>query len=405
MSANNAVSATALAELRAGWGRILSAAFGVGLGIAGLLTYNSGLFVAALGQDIGLTRTAYGAVFFGANVAMCVAMPLVARLVEARGPRLAAMLGAVALSIGFVLLSQAGSVPGYAAAMVFTGLFAAASAPVAHTRAIASDFHRARGLALGLTQLGIGLAAAMVPPLVTWIIAGHGWRTGFVLLAGLAALGLLPALGLPARVAGLPSSGQHGAASTFREVRGGMLFQVQIAAFTTMALAFAGMLSHFVPMLLDSGMPIHAAGRLAGLIGVSVIVTRVLVGWLSDRVEPAWLAVGSCLLCAAGCLTLALAGAQMATVGAIALGAAMGAEADLIAILTVRNIPLIAYSRAYAAQYAAFTVAAGLSPMWIGYLADRSGTYRSAEFMSALLLLVPAALFLWMALRKRSAVA
>jgi MFS-type transporter involved in bile tolerance (Atg22 family) len=114
-----------------------------------------------------------------------------------------------------------------------------------------------------------------------------------------------------------------------------------------------------------------------------------LIGWLSDRIEPALLASASCLICAAGCLTLALGGAGMAMIGAPALGA----EADLIAILTARNFPLGAYSRAYSVQYAAFTIAAGISPLWVGMVADATGDYRAALLACTVLLMLPAALF------------
>ena len=86
----------------------------------------------------------------------------------------------------------------------------------------------------------------------------------------------------------------------------------------------------------------------------------------------------------------------MAPVAAIALGAAMGAEADLIGILTARNFSIAAYSRAYAAQYGGFSVAAGTSPLWMGKLADLTGGYQAALMCAAVLLVVPAMLFLLM---------
>lgn len=391
---------TALDEIRAGWFTVLCAALGSGLGIAGLLTYNSGLFVDALGREIGLTRTAFGAVFFGATLAMCIAMPLVATFLDRFGPRSTALLGAVALAIGFALLSRVNSVTTYAAAMLFTGIFAAASSPIAHTRAVVAKFRRARGLALGLTQLGIGLAAALIPPVVSSFLASDGWRTAFFTLAALSLLGVLPALGLSGRHA-IQKAARGDPAPAFRELWKLQLFRVQLFAFASMAFAFTGMLSHFVPMLVQNGLPIARAGALAGLIGISVIVTRVVIGWLSDMVEPALLAAGSCAICAAGCVTLAVGGSGMAIIGALSLGAAIGAEADLIAILTARNFPSIAYSKAYSTQYAAFTIAAGLSPLWTGYVADITGAYRLPLLLCAALLMLPLGLFVTSLARMR----
>lgn len=391
--------ASAFGEFGAGWRTVTGAAFGIGLGIAGLLTYNSGLFVDGLERDLGLSRTVYGAAFFGSTVALALAMPIVARIVEAHGPRRSATVGALTLAIGFFVLSQAQNVAGYVAAMIGIGLLAGLSSPVPFTRAVAASFQRSRGLALGLTQAGIGIAAAVVPPFIGFQIAEHGWRAGFHALAGLAALGTIPALLLLPRHEPQSGGQRDTFAEAFAAIRNSRIYIMQLAAFTSMALAFAGMLAHFVPMLLDSGMPVQRAGAMAGMIGISVISTRVIVGWLADRIEPAWLGAASCTVCAVGCLLLAFGGAAMAPFGAIALGAAMGAEADLIGILTARYFPIAAFSRAYARQYAAFMVAGGLSPLWIGYLADTTGDYRVALFVCSAALLLPIALFVRLASR------
>jgi MFS family permease len=380
-------------EFRRGWRTVLGAAIGIGVGISGLLTYNSGLFFDDLSREFGLSRTAYGAAFFGSTVMLALVMPLVGRAVDRWGSRLTAAFGAVALAIGFAALSQIGSATAYVGLVIMLGLLAAPSAPVPFTRAVVAAFDRSRGLALGFTQVGIGLSAAIFPPIIGSVIADHGWRSGYLALAAIAAFGLLPAwLSLPPRQADRASAAKDAAAS-FYAIRGSRPFLLQLAAFTSMAFAFAGMLSHFVPMLREAGMPLREAGKLAGLIGLSVILTRVVVGWLADRMEPAWLGAASCALCALGCLALGVGGAGLAPVGAVALGVAMGAEADLLGIMTAHAFPLAAYSRAYARQYAAFMIAGGLSPLWIGLLADLSGSYRLPLLLCAAGLIVPILLF------------
>lgn len=390
---DSASTVSAAGEFRHGWRVVVGAAFGAGLGIAGLLTYNMGLFAEGLGRDIGLSKTVYGMAFFGTTVALALAMPLVGRAVDRFGARTTAAFGALALACGFVALSRVESVAAYVLVMILTGLVAASSAPVPHTRAVAGAFKRARGLALGLTQVGIGLAAAVVPPVVAAHVGQNGWRSGLLVLAGMAAFAVVPILfGLPGRAA-LHADRPAEDSAAFAEVRKTRAYKLQIAAFTMMAFAFAGLLSHFVPMLLEAGLTIEHAGALAGMIGMSVIVTRVIVGWLSDRVEPAWLGAASCVACVAGLLALAFGGPSLAPVAAVALGAAMGAEADLLGILTARNFPIAVYSRAYAQQYAAFGLAGGLSPVWIGYLADLTGGYSVALLLAAAGLLIPIALF------------
>ena len=186
------------------------------------------------------------------------------------------------------------------------GFLASTSSPLAYTRAVSALFDRSRGLALGFVQVGIGVAAALIPPLISIVIGAHGWRAGFAVLAVLSMVGAVPAF------FALPVSLDGDRANKRSEAKAGgwkgALFWLQLAAFSLMALAFAGMLAHFVPMLREAGLSVERAGFFAGLIGISVIVTRLLVGWLADKVEASWIASASCLLCGAGCLVLALGG-------------------------------------------------------------------------------------------------
>lgn len=376
-------------EFRRGWPVVLAAAVGAGLGIAGLLTYTAGVFAKDLEAEIGLSRTALGAAFFMATVTLALALPIVGSLVDRFGPRWPASFGSLALAAGFIALGTvAHSVAAYIAVMAAIGFFAACSAPVAYTRAVNATFDRSRGLALGFTQVGIGVAAMVVPPVLAVVVVERGWQAGYLALALIAALGVIPALALPAHGA----SGTKPASGT-TELRS-RLFLMLLFAFGAMALSFAGLLTHFVPMLREAGLDPRTAGAIAGLIGASVIVSRVIVGWLSDRLEAPRIAAVCCALCALGCLALAWKGAAFAWIGAIALGTAMGAEADLIGYLTARYFGMANYGRLYAVQYASFMLMGGLSPLWIGVVADATGGYSVPLVVTALGLVVAIVLFL-----------
>ncbi|MDO6415322.1 MFS transporter [Sphingomonas sp. BIUV-7] len=361
----------------------------MGLGIAGLLTYTAGIFAKDLQTAIGLTRTQLGTAFFLSTIALACALPIVGRLVDRYGPRWPAMFGAVALSAGFLALGTfVQSVPAYMIVMALVGFGGAFSAPVAYMRAVSGAFDRSRGLALGLTQSGIGVAAMVVPPIVAATVATNGWQAGYKLLALIALAGTIPASRLPRSLILASQTPEPRAAFS------SSTFLLLLTAFGAMALAFAGFLPHFVPMLRESGMEARSAGQVAGLIGASVIVSRLIVGWLSDRYEAPRVAAGCCAICAAGCLTLALGGTPLAWVGAIALGSAMGAEADLIGYLTARYFGMARYGRLYALQYASFMLMAGVGPVWVGALADRTSSYRAPLFVAAAGLVVAILLFL-----------
>jgi MFS family permease len=379
------------AEFRQGWPVVAMAALGSGLGISSLFTYNSGLFVPELEKAIGLTRGQFGMAFFAATVAMAVALPLVGRMVDRHGPRWPSVFGSAMLVGGFLLMGSATrSVAAYFVLTAAIGLLAVGSAPIGYMRAVSVTFDRARGLALGLTQMGIGVSAALVPPIVAAAIAKDGWPVGYYALAGFGALGLVPAVfGLRGKGAA-PARVMAEGPSLFSMP----LFRLQLAAFVMMALGFAGFLPHFVPLLRDAGLTAPEAAGYAALIGVFVIASRIVIGWLADRVHAPWIAAAVCLLAAGGCLALLLGGAALAPIAAAAFGCAMGAEADLVGFLTSRYFGNAVFGRAYARQYAGFMLAAGASPAWIGLLFDHTGGYAAALVVTMALLGIAAALFL-----------
>lgn len=398
MSLRSSVSGDAIfpagrREFASGWPVLLGAMLGIATGVSALLMYTTGLFVASLEAQIGLTRTAFGFGLFLVSVALALANPIVGWAIDRFGVRVPTALGMVALSVGFFALAEfSRSVEAYLALQALIAFCAAASGPVAFTKAVSAWFERNRGLALGITMTGIGLSAAIAPPLVSMVIADLGWRDGYRLLGLLALTGLVPLLLLVR----LPNPSPAVAASALVLDRNfdRRTFIVMMAAFALMALAFAGLIPHFVPMLRGLGVDPITAGALAGLIGVAVIASRLIVGWLVDRVPAPYVAIGICGLCAGGCLVLLLAGAPGASAAALALGIAMGGEVDLIGFLVARHFSLAIFGRIYGLQYAAFVLAAGISPLLMGASYDAQGNYSAALTGCIVLLAAAATCFL-----------
>lgn len=389
-------------EFRRAWSVLLAAAFGAGVGLSSLLNYTSGLFVKDLGAAIHLSRTQFGLAFFLATVAMAAAMPVIGMMVDRFGPRRPAMFGAAGLSLCYLALGLlTTSVTSYIVLMVLLGVCGSASTTVGFTRAVTSWFEAGRGLALGLTQAGIGIAAIIIPPLVILTINAHGWRSGYIALAAIAALGIVSALGLRLREKPATEPLEGTSEDGFRAVRQSRLFRLQFAAFVGMMLCFSGLLVHFVPILRDMGRPPAEAAGYAAMIGISVLLSRLAIGWLADMVHTPWLAGIATAIGATACLMLASGESLLVPLAAVALGIAMGAELDLLGYLTARHFGLAVYGRAYAWQYGGIVLAAGISPAWLGWMADRTGSYRAGLITSAVLALGVIGLFLALPRSKR----
>jgi len=133
------------------------------------------------------------------------------------------------------------------------------------------------------------------------------------------------------------------------------------------------------------------AGSIAGLMGISVMVGRLVIGWALDRVFAPYVVVAVFVTVAGFCLLLGIGGIGYAVVTAIALGFAVGAEVDLIGYFTARYFGMAHYGSIYGLQYSIFILGAGISPIFTGYIWDVTGNYDIALYIAAGLL-VPAAI-------------
>ncbi len=378
--------------------RILCGAVaGCATGVSALLLYTNGLFVDGLNREFGLNRTQFGFGVLLVTTALAVANPVSGWAIDRFGARLPAVIGLLLLALGFAALGMfVQSTTSYLLLQALVGFVAVASGPVAFAKLVGATFHRHRGLALGITMAGIGLAAALVPPQLSVLIAERGWRAGYLALATLPLAGAtLVALLVPRDTGNLQRPASDVTAGGIKWARS-RAFWTLAAASATMSLAFMGLLPHFVPMLMDSGVDPVAAGRLAGTIGLAVIASRLLIGYLLDRFFAPRVAIAVCMIAAAGCVLFIAQGTGVAMFTAVALGFAVGAELDLLGYLVARYFGMARFGRIYGLQYAVFAAASGFGPLWVGAVRDATGDYELPLMLSVAGLLAACVIFLLM---------
>lgn len=389
------VRGPAIAELARYWPTLVGATLGVAFGAAALPFYTSGLFIVELQAEFGWTRTNITAVSLAVTLMLGCLAPLAGALFDRVGIRGPAAVGFVALAAGFFALSKlSGSMAQYVLIQVCLSLFAIGTGPIAFTRPINMVFDRLRGLALGITIGGIGAMASLAPPIVAEIIATQGWRAAYQMLA-LAVICVAPVSLLLVSWRGQTAAAHLDHTSLALDVSppNRWLFWRLMAGFGLVSMAVAGFVTHFVPMLIDQGTTPVAAARTAGLLGVAVLVGRVAVGALLDRVFAPWVAGGILIMSASGLALLALGGVTYSIAGALAVGLAIGAEVDLIAYLTARYYGMRRYGRMYGLIYGAFLIGTAISPFLISVIQRAGNSYTPALWLSAGLLVAAAGLF------------
>lgn len=330
-------------ELQRGWALILASSVGVICSSIVLPYYTIGALVTPVTEEFGWTRAQFQtAILFSSGLGALTA-PIIGWLIDKFGARKIALPGLIGLSLGFFI---AASMNGQLWMLYFAygsmALLGAGTIPVTWTRAIATNFFARRGLALGLTLTGTGICAMLAPHYTVWLESNFGWRAAY------AGIGLLPLLlafpfvflffkpvdanNKPNQQEALDAKPQSG--MTLGEAVCDYRFWVLLLSILVAYMAISGIGPNLIASLTDDGMSRSNAATIQSVFGGSIILGRLVVGYLVDRFWAPGVAAVSLALPVIGALLMIGAPSFPVAAAAIFLiGFAAGAELDLMAFL------------------------------------------------------------------------
>ena len=397
-------------EFRRGYKPLLGALIGAGCGLSSVCFYTNGVFVAAISEDMNWSR---GAIQIGVSIMILIAVitaPTVGWLIDRYGARRIALISLPLFGItlsGMSLVTD--QIWTFYAGWAVMSIFAAGTLPITWTKVVNGWFDDFRGMALGLTLAGTGIAATLAPSYVVWLIDIMGWRNAYVALAFTVMAISLPSVYLLFKEPVESQSGkvnqidaaiskQHLMATglSVKEALKGYRFWVLSISLLLVAASISGVITNFVPLLTDKGLSFADAARYAGLIGVSVIGGRLVAGFLMDRLwAPMIAAIFLCMPClAAFILTTGNISPMLLGLSALIVGLAAGAELDLMAFLVSRYFGLKHYGALYGGIYIFFSIGAGLAPAMFGWTYDMFGHYQAVLYIAAISSMIGACLML-----------
>ena len=381
---------------------VVAGAVGCGAGATGLPLYSLGSFVAPLQAEFGWSRAVVAGAFLPSALGLAVGGLFIGNIIERWGARRVVLLSIPIFAAMLALLPAivTTSVWSFWIACFFVTFLGIGTSPVAYARVLTTAFDRNLGLALGLTLAGTGVAAIVLPQLLSPVIAANGWRTGYLVLAAIA---LLP---WPFAALMLPKSLERPSAQPHDKVRRPLFmpswshadetrrFLLMGAAFFLVSVGMLGVIIHLIPMLFDAGIDRDTAARTAAAVGYGVVGARIMIGWLVDRIHATVIATLIFLGASLGCLAIASGNPTMIFVGVIAIGFAVGAEVDLVAYLVSRYFAARQYARTYGRQFAIYALGAGLGPLAVSALTSGDGSYVGALYAASGMILSGAILLL-----------
>ena len=329
-----------------------------------------GFFMIPMTQAMGIGRGTFTLAFSIRAITAGLSGPIIGPLVDRHGPRTLMFLGS--LLSGLVVMGLGGVQAFWQFAFAFAVLgftVTAGMGRIVSLVTVARWFVRKRGRALAFATSGFSVGVAVFAPLSQGLITIVGWRLSWVILGACIWLVMIPAslafmrkspeaMGLKpdgdapkqSHLSSVPEadSPSGDVSWTFgMAVRTRSLWLLQVS-FVLTAAAIPAVTIHQVPAILDKGFGVVVAAAAVFIFGITGIVSKIIFGFLVERISIQFVTIG-CLL---------------------------GSGASLFLLVIANSIPMIyAYSFTYGLLRGAIPTLESI--IWADYFGrDFLGTIR-----------------------------
>jgi MFS family permease len=342
-----------------------------------------GVFLKPVTASLGWHRADFSMLLLIMSLVGVIGYPLAGRAADRFGFRRVFALGMVlfALSMASMYFASTQKLLAYAQ-FVLIGIAATLSSTVLLGKPIAIRFDRKPGFIFALTECGMNLGFAVMPPVAALLLTIHGWRFAYLGLAAIVLTAGLPTLLLigdpkPNPVRLKPEASTDGLSAA--DARGTGVFWLLLASVGLAAGATSATTSHMIPILTDHGLPLSVATTVFTGWAIASAGSQVGAAAILDWTQaPRWAAP----FLLAGMIGLALF--QMGKTPALAvlagacIGLANGVIFGLLPFTVRRYFGPKAFSEIYGSIFGVSVLAAGIAPVLMDFVFDRTGQYALA---------------------------
>nr|WP_209324168.1 MFS transporter [Brevibacterium renqingii] len=299
----------------------------------GLLYYSLPVAVTPISADMGWSHTTVTAALTVGLIVSALVGPAVGRMLDSHGPSLIMGAGTLIGAIALTLVAAAPNLIVFFLAWILAG-FAQAATLYPPAFAVVTRWYGAeRTKPLTTITLVGGLASTVFAPIIAWLIDAVGWRTTYVVLAGLLAVVVLPLnLGFFNRrwTDEAAARTEKPSRAELRRVTRDPRFLILQAAVAVATFTLFAVTINIIPLIIERGAGYSLAAVALGLVGFGQVAgrfgypslerhtnarTRTVVLfaagaaglWLLAFVPgPIWLLIGIAMLAGGvrGCMTL-----------------------------------------------------------------------------------------------------
>jgi MFS family permease len=197
------------------------------------------------------------------------------------------LIGSVLIAGSVALASQAKSLLAFQLTfgLLVGGSVAAIFAPL--MAAVTGWFETHRSLAVSLVSAGIGMAPMTMSPLAAWLVTHYDWRTSMLIIAGIAAVVMIPMSFLirrpPALESVQPAPDEPQSDISMREALRSPQFIILVLTNFFCCATHSGPIFHTVSYAVSCGIPLMAAVTIYSVEGFAGLFGRIAFGIAGDR--------------------------------------------------------------------------------------------------------------------------
>ncbi|MGN6465760.1 MAG: MFS transporter, partial [Rhizobiaceae bacterium] len=247
------------------------------------------VFLLTMSRETGWSVTGISTAMTIGFLAMAFASMIWGGLSDRFGPRIVVLAGSVILAASLALASRTTSLLAFQLLFGLLVGVGAAAVLVPMMASVTGWFKTQRSLAVSLVSAGMGMAPMTMSPLAAWLIERYDWRASMLIIAGVAALIMIPAALFVRRPPQLEAGGGAAVAAepqsdmSVAEAVRSPQFLVLVAANFFCCATHSGPIFHTVSYAITCGIPIGAAVSIYSIEGLSGMFGRIAFGIMGDR--------------------------------------------------------------------------------------------------------------------------
>src|SRR6266702_1407499 len=341
------------------------------------------VFLQPIARDTGWSVTGVSSAMTIGFLAMALTSMIWGTLSDRLGPLPVVLTGSVVLAASLALASLATSLVAFQ--FIFGLMVGAACAAIfaPMMACVTGWFDTHRSLAVSLVSAGMGMAPMTMSPLAAWLVSTHDWRTSLLMIAGLAAILMIPVAllvrrppALANRKAAATIEGEPQSAMTLGQAVRSPQFIILLSTNFFCCATHSGPIFHTVSYAVSCGIPLIAAVTIYSVEGLAGMGGRIAFGLLGDRFGAKRVLVSGLLFQAFGALGFVFARELSAfyTVAAV-FGFIYAGTMPLYAVLARENFPLRMMGTVIGGTAMAGSLGMATGPLAGGLIYDAFSSY------------------------------